>query len=95
MRPLLERLGLEASSEVIKAIQQATDFEAITGRPRGTEGEGIVRKGALGEWVEVLNEEEKDRAWSIAQHALTQLGYSQDGSREPLPVALSRGATYQ
>lgn len=88
LRSLLEWLSLDHSDEIIEAIQARTSFEAMTGRPRGTEARHTIRKGAVGEWMEVLNDKEKEQAWHEAQRSLTALGYTQDGTLLPSPYAL-------
>ena len=87
LKPLLSWLQLDASDSVIEAINAKSSFEATTGRPRGTDGEGPRRKGAVGEWVDALSKEDKAKAWSLAGEQLSALGYTQDGRFMPLPEA--------
>lgn len=79
LKPLLAWLQLDASDSVIEAINAKTSFEATTGRARGTAGKGTKRKGAVGEWLDVLSPEEKEQAWSIAGEQLSAFGYTRDG----------------
>lgn len=90
---LLEWLGLERSAATISAIETATSFEARTGRPRGSEGEGVIRKGAVQEWLDVLDEETRAAAWETAGAELTALGYTEDGSPAALPADVAPRAT--
>jgi hypothetical protein len=85
LKPLLAWLQLDASDAVIEEINAKSSFEATTGRPRGTDGEGPRRKGAVGEWVDALSKEDKAKAWSLAGKQLSALGYTRDGRFRPLP----------
>lgn len=87
---LLRRLGLDDDDGLIAEIHARTSFEARTGRPRGTDGEGLLRKGALGEWREALDREDAERAWDIAGDALQRLGYTRNGIIQALPAELRR-----
>ena len=91
--PLLEWLGLESSPEVMEAINARTSFEARTGRARGSEGTGVIRKGAVAEWREALTEEEKAKSWQVAGEHLAALGYSEEGPMAPLAEALAAPMT--
>jgi hypothetical protein len=84
LKPLLAWLQLDASDAVIEDINAKSSFEATTGRPRGTEAKHLVRKGAVGEWVDALSTEDKTKAWSLAGEQLNALGYTQDGRCMPL-----------
>jgi SAM-dependent methyltransferase len=83
--PLLEWLGLDHSGPVIEAIRERASFETVTGRPRGTEAKHTVRKGAVGEWIEVLTAEDKSKAWAVAKRQLSMLGYTANGDFSELP----------
>ncbi len=72
---LLDWLGMDASPDLIDEIHSRTSFEAVTGRKRGEEKEGVIRKGAVREWADVLSEEEKEKAWKIAGKQLRAFGY--------------------
>jgi hypothetical protein len=85
VRPLLESLGLPESKQLLEDIQANTSFEALTGRPRGMEAKGVMRKGTVGEWREVLRAEEQERAWRMAGDQLRAFGYAFDGTLRPLP----------
>jgi hypothetical protein len=88
--PVLEWLGLDASPEVIEAINARSSFEARTGRKRGSDGTGVIRKGAVGEWLEVLSPEDKRAAWDRVGSQLAALGYVSDAPAAPLPSNLTR-----
>ena len=85
MQPLLRWLGLKESQSLLESIQAQTSFEALTGRPRGTEAKGVMRKGAVGEWRDTLPPDEQERAWHMAGEQLRALGYTRDGALQPLP----------
>ena len=85
VRPLLRWLGLAESESLIDTIQAQTSFEAITGRARGTEAKSVIRKGAVGEWRDVLSADEQARAWRVAGEQLSALGYTLEGTLRPLP----------
>lgn len=85
VRLLLRWLGLAESESLIKTIQEQTSFEALTGRARGTEAKSIFRKGAVGEWREVLSADEQERAWRVAHEQLRAFGYTREGTLQPLP----------
>jgi hypothetical protein len=85
VRPLFQWLGLPESKQLLEDIQAKTSFEALTGRRRGIEGKGVMRKGAVGEWCEVLRPEEQERAWRMAGDQLRAFGYARDGTLRPLP----------
>jgi hypothetical protein len=78
--PLIAWLGLDASAEVLAAIETGTSFQTMTGRPRGTEAREPKRKGAVGDWIEWLTDEEKEQAWTIAGDRLRAFGYTRDGA---------------
>ena len=88
--PLLEWLGLDSSPALVERIEAKTSFEARTGRERGTEGKGVIRKGMVGEWRETLTDEDKGEAWKRAGEELAALGYTEDGPEDPLPEGLTR-----
>ncbi|MFN2541180.1 MAG: sulfotransferase [Chthoniobacterales bacterium] len=85
IQPLFHWLGLPASRSLLDTIQAQTSFEALTGRARGTEAKGVMRKGAVGEWRDVLDAQEQERAWRMAGEQLRAFGYTRDGSLQPLP----------
>jgi hypothetical protein len=82
---LLDWLGLEHSQSLIDSIQKQTCFETITGRARGVEAKSFIRKGAVGEWRDVLSAPEQAQAWRVAGEQLRALGYTRDGRLQPLP----------
>lgn len=84
---LLDWLGLDGAPALVGTINRTTRFEVKTGRPRGSDGTGILRKGAIREWLETLGEEEKAAAWELAGAELTALGYGKDGEIHPLDPA--------
>lgn len=83
---VLRWLGLDASAETVAAIDAKTSFEARTGRRRGTSGTGVIRKGAVREWLDVLDAATRNQAWEVAGPQLAALGYTEDGSPAPLPA---------
>ena len=85
MQPLLQWLGLAESKPLLESIEAKTSFEALTGRPRGTEANAVMRKGAVGEWREALLPNEQERAWRMAGDQLRAFGYTCDGTRRGLP----------
>lgn len=85
---LLDWLGAENSREIMDAVVAKSSFEASTGRKRGSDGTGVIRKGAVGEWLEALDEETKATAWALAGPKLAALGYTREGPIEPLPDEL-------
>jgi len=85
VRSLLRWLGLGESESLVNTIQAQTSFEAIAGRARGTEAKSVMRKGAVGEWRDVLSADEQARAWRLAGEQLNALGYTLEGTLRPLP----------
>lgn len=85
---LLKSLGLDSGAELVQKINDRTSFKARTGRDRGTEGSGVIRKGAVGEWRETLSEKERADAWRLAGRELTALGYAVAGPAVDLPDGL-------
>jgi hypothetical protein len=90
LKALLTWLRLERSDSTLEAINAQTSFEAITGRPRGTQSKHLLRKGAVGEWIDALSAKDKTKAWGLAGEQLGALGYTQDGRCMPLPSDLRR-----
>ncbi len=82
---LLSWLGVRDDQSVLDDIEALTDFERVTGRPRGSEGVGVVRKGAVGEWQTSLSSRQKRAAWKLAKSRLEAFGYSESGEVNPLP----------
>ncbi len=82
---VLRHLGLDHSPELLTDIRRESSFEKKTGRERGTDGTGVIRKGAIREWVEELDGGQRERAWDIAGKALSAFGYSADGELHDLP----------
>jgi hypothetical protein len=82
---LLQWLELPESKQLLEDIQAKTSFEALTGRRRGTQAKTVMRKGAVGEWREVLRPKEQEHAWRMAGDQLRAFGYTLDGSPQPLP----------
>lgn len=89
---LLDWLDLDNTSAVVDDIRQRTSFEARTGRPRGTEGAGVIRKGAVGEWMDELADEANEHAWELIGAELEALGYRRAASHGPLPAPLAHRA---
>jgi hypothetical protein len=85
LTPLLRWLGLAHSQSLIDSIQKQTCFETVTGRPRGVEAKSHIRKGAVGEWRDVLSAAEQAQAWRLAGEHLSALGYTREGTLRPLP----------
>jgi hypothetical protein len=85
LTPLLHWLGLAHSQSLIDSIQKQTCFETVTGRPRGVEAKSHIRKGAVGEWRDVLSAAEQAQAWRVAGEQLSALGYTREGTLRPLP----------
>jgi hypothetical protein len=90
LKPLLAWLRLERSESTLEAINAQTSFEAITGRPRGAGAKHLMRKGAVGEWIDALSGKDKTKAWSLAGKQLSALGYARDGAVMPLPPDLRK-----
>jgi hypothetical protein len=84
LRQLLAWMEIDRSDAVIDAIEQASSFEAATGRRRGEEARHLMRKGAIREWVDALDDRAKDDAWQTAGSQLAALGYTRHGELEPL-----------
>lgn len=89
---LLGWLGLDASPEVVRAVREATDFEAVTGRKRGEAAKSVRRSGAIREWTSALAPAERERAWQLARAELEAFGYSRDGALGALPPGLGARA---
>ena len=85
---LLQRLGLNSEVELVQRINERTSFRARTGRDRGSEGTGVIRKGAIGEWRETLTDREKTDAWRVAGKGLALLGYTAEGPPDAMPLGL-------
>ncbi len=84
LRRLLAWLDLDRDGATVEAIEHAASFEALTGRRRGEEARHILRKGAIREWVDALDDRAKDGAWRAAGPQLAALGYTRQGEIEPL-----------
>jgi hypothetical protein len=84
LRRLLAWLDLESGGATVEAIEHAASFEALTGRRRGEEARHILRKGAIREWVDALDDGAKDGAWRASGPQLAALGYTRQGEIEPL-----------
>jgi hypothetical protein len=82
---LLDWLGLAHSQSLIDSIEKHTCFETLTGRARGVEAKGFIRKGAVGEWRDVLSAPEQAQAWRVAGEQLSAFGYTREGTLRPLP----------
>jgi Sulfotransferase domain len=67
---LFDWLGVAHSHSLIDSIQKQTCFETITGRARGVEAKDFFRKGAVGEWRDVLSAAEQAQAWRLAGEQL-------------------------
>ena len=91
LKPLLQWLNLDDSEPVIEAINSQTSFKARTGRERGNAAKSEMRKGAIGEWLDTLSAEDKERAWQKAGKQLAALGYGIDGRIGPLPIEITNG----
>lgn len=89
IRSILTWLGLDADEATLAAIERRSSFERKTGRPRGTPGEGILRKGAVGEWMDTLEDDEQEEAWQLAGRELEAFGYTRSGAIAPLPDDLT------
>lgn len=87
---LLRWLDLDHSESLVHDINERTSFEAMTGRPRGSDGTGVIRKGGIGEWRDTLSADQADASWQSASDALTSLGYTRNGEYEPMPGFFSR-----
>ena len=47
----------------------------------------MVRKGAIREWMGVLDEQEQEECWNLAGELLTSFGYTRAGDLEPFSTA--------
>ena len=88
MRRVLGYLDLDGSDEVLARMAEASSFEAVTGRPRGTVARSALRRGIVGEWKEALTADEADAAWRLIGDVLLHLGYERDGSTTPMWEAI-------
>jgi hypothetical protein len=95
LKSLLAWLKLENSDGMIEDINARTSFRAMTGRPRGTEAKHVMRKGVINEWLEVLNSDEKAKAWNLGWKQLSTFGYTQDGELMPFPDLQAEPSTHQ
>ena len=73
---LLEWLGADADPSLVRQIEAATSFEAITGRSRGQAAVASARKGAAHEWIDELSYWTKRQAWVTAGPVLERFGYT-------------------
>jgi len=85
MGDLFDWLELPTDAETILEIEATTDFERATGRARGSDGVGVIRKGAVGEWQAALTPREKKAAWKLAKSRLHAFGYTESGELRTLP----------
>ena len=86
---LFDYLELDHDEELLKAVQNSTDFSAASqGRSRGESAEHIVRKGATGEWIDTYSATESTVAWRLAGTELERFGYSQNGEIKDSPLIL-------
>jgi len=74
----LEYLELPYDRPMIEHINAATCFHKMTGRERGQEATGIIRKGIVGDWQDMMTSEEKDIFTKIGGEVLIELGYAND-----------------
>ena len=51
------------------------DFSNKSGRERGSEDRGFMRKAIAGEWQDILTTEQNAAVLSVAQPVLAELGY--------------------
>jgi len=89
IEPILRRLGVAADPDTVATIQQRTSFSRMAKRERGEEARSTMRKGATGEFLDVLSEDERQHAWDTVGSALAALGYGRDGSIEPITDAFT------
>ena len=76
---LLAWLGADHSTATLQAVAKASAFETLSGRPRGTGAESVMRKGIAGEWREALNTRDQALAWRVAGRELGAMGYRREG----------------
>ena len=90
---LLAWLGADTGQATVAAVARASSFETLSGRPAGTGGQDVMRKGVAGEWHADLNARDQALAWRVAGAELAAMGYSQEGDPGPFrrPAALERG----
>lgn len=73
---LFQFVGANSSEELIAQIKHQTSFKTMSGgRDAGVEQKAVMRKGISGEWLSVLNEEEKLKSLKIAGDVLKVLEY--------------------
>ena len=77
---LLVWLDADHSAATLQAVGKASAFETKSGRPRGTSGESVMRKGVAGEWRDALNTRDQALAWRVAGRELAAMGYDREGA---------------
>ena len=84
---LFEFLGIDANAGVVRACVEATTFERLSGgRKRGAEDlSSFFRKGAVGDWKNWFNDEQKVLFHQRAGDLLDELGYA--GERRIIGLA--------
>ncbi|MEM6300628.1 MAG: sulfotransferase domain-containing protein, partial [Pseudomonadota bacterium] len=88
-RALFNKLGLDASIEVIEKIEQQTDFKRVNSQlPPNEESPHVTRRGIVGEWQEALTPNQARRMWSLAAAQLRVFGYGKKGDILPSSLVL-------
>lgn len=74
---LLNYLGLDSGVRIVEHMRTETSFEIMSGgRSRGDEDlDSNIRNGVVGEWKQVLDDMEKQKAWNLAGEELRLWGY--------------------
>jgi hypothetical protein len=88
-RALFVELGLDATTEIIENVKNATDFATVTqGRIPGESANHQIRKGSSGEWQGALSGSQAALAWKLAGHSLRAFGYTRTGAIDPSSLVL-------
>ena len=74
---LLNYLGMSSEIEIVEHMRVETTFERMSGgRARGQEDiNSNIRNGIVDEWINVLDDADKQKAWELAGEELSLFGY--------------------